>query len=265
MKHHVRKTAISFVEPDRILLRGYEIGELLGWVSWGAAVFLVVTGELPNQRVGLLMDAILTSLIDHGPRPASTIAACTVASTGASLNSSVAAGILGIAKYHGGAIEDCMTVLERCVNLKTEPLAAASEVAREYRLGKRRVPGFGHREHSKDPRTSRLFELAHELDMSSQYVEHAKAMETVLSDFAGRTIPLNADGAVAALLCEMEFPKAAANGIFLVARVPGLIAHCLEEQARNPPLRPIDPDAYEYDGPAARRLGTPKVPRGAQK
>jgi citrate synthase len=252
MKTFLRKTAISWVKSDRILLRGYPIDELAGNISWAGAVYLALVGELPEPKVARLFEAVLVSVVDHGPTPASTLAACTVASTGSPLASSVAAGILAIAKSHGGAIEDCMNVLERCVNLKQDPDKATATVAREYRDRGLRVPGFGHRQHSADPRSARLLGLAGELGLSGNYVAHAQSMDRVLSEIAGKPVPLNADGAIAALLCEIAFPKAAANGIFMIARVPGLVAHCLEEQARNPPLRPIDPAGYEYDGPAER-------------
>ena len=258
MKGSPRKTAISWVESDRILLRGYPIDVLVGNVSWAASVYLALVGELPNARIARLLEGILVSVIDHGPTPASTLAACTVASTGSPLAGSVAAGILAIAKSHGGAIEDCMNLLERCVHLKQDPATAAAKVAREYREQAIRVPGFGHRQHSADPRSIRLLDLARELGLFGHYVAHAQAMENVLSRIADKPVPLNADGAIAALLCEIAFPKTAANGIFMIARIPGLVAHCIEEQARNPPLRAIDPDAYEYDGPAERSLGRPE-------
>ncbi len=258
MKGSPRKTAISWVESNRILLRGYPVDVLVGNVSWAAAVYLALVGEIPNARIARLVEGIMVSVIDHGPTPASTLAACTVASTGAPLGSSVAAGLLAIAKSHGGAIEDCMSVLERCVGLKQDPVTAAAKVAREYREQAIRVPGFGHRQHSADPRSVRLLDLARDLDLFGNYVAHAQAMEDVLSGIAGKRLPLNADGAIAALLCEIAFPKTAANGIFMIARLPGLVAHCLEEQARNPPLRAIDPAAYEYDGPPERSLGGQK-------
>lgn len=102
--------------------------------------------------------------------------------------------------------------------------------------------------------------LAGELELSGRFVAHAQAMEKVISEMAGKPLPLNADGAIAALLCEISFPKAAANGIFMIARTPGLVAHCLEEQSRNPPLRAIDPAAYEYDGAPERHLDAQKAP-----
>jgi len=138
--------------------------------------------------------------------------------------------------------------------LNQNPEVAGAKVAAEYRARALRVPGFGHRQHAVDPRSKRLLELANEVGLSGRYVAHAQAMERLLSQSASKPVPLNADGAIAALLCEIAFPKAAANGIFMLARVPGLIAHCLEEQARNRPLRAIDAGAYEYDGPAFRTL-----------
>lgn len=256
MKSSPRKTAISWVEPDRILLRGYALDGLAGNISWAAAAYLTLVGELPAPSIARLFEAILISVIDHGPTPASTLAACTVASTGASLGSSVAAGILAVGKSHGGAIEDCMMVLERCVGGHQDPEAAGAKVAAEYRALGLRVPGFGHRQHAADPRSKRLFALASEVGLSGRYVAQALAMEKLLSQTASKPVPLNADGAIAALLCEIAFPKSGANGIFMLARVPGLIAHSLEEQARNRPLLAIDANAYEYDGPAFRALET---------
>jgi citrate synthase len=47
---------------------------------------------------------------------------------------------------------------------------------------------------------------------------------------------------------------AAFNGIFMIARAPGLIAHVIEEQTRERPMRRIDPVNHSYDGPAPRTI-----------
>jgi citryl-CoA lyase len=44
------------------------------------------------------------------------------------------------------------------------------------------------------------------------------------------------------------------NGIFMIARTPGLVAHVIEEQTREKPMRRIDPVNHGYDGPPARIL-----------
>src|SRR5216110_3877121 len=110
-KNAVWNTAITRVEPNKVAVRGYDIADLMGRVSFGAAVHLILTGELPAPPVARLMDAILVASIDHGATPPSALAARTVASTGASLSASVAAGISAVNKHHGGAIEDCARYL----------------------------------------------------------------------------------------------------------------------------------------------------------
>lgn len=254
MKSHSRKSRITSVVPGRILLSGYDITELAGRISWGSAVFLTLTGELPKDQVGKLMDAILVSVIDHGPTPVSTLAACTAASAGASLSASVAAGILAIAEHHGAAIESCMDLLCESVALADEPAEAAEKIVRHYHDRGMRLAGFGHRQHETDPRTVRLFEIATELQLNGPHQKHALSIAEVVRRCKGKALPINVDGAIAALLCDIGFPKAAANGIFMIARLPGLVAHSLEERRENPPLRPINPDDYTYDGPSERPL-----------
>ena len=103
-KNAVWNSAITRVESNKVAVRGYNIADLMGQVSFGAAVYLILSAELPSQAVARLMDAILVSSIDHGATPPSALAARTVASTGATLSASVAAGIMSINRHHGGAL-----------------------------------------------------------------------------------------------------------------------------------------------------------------
>ncbi len=260
MTDQFRKTAISWAGPDKVLIRGYRVEELMGSISWGKMVYLLLLGELPDERLSRMIEAILVSVSDHGPTPPSTLAAVTVANTGASLSAAVAAGILAIARSHGAAIEDAMNVFEQCMQLRqkerSSPVEAAEKVVAQFQKLGQRVPGFGHRFHQTDPRASRLFRLSEELGLSASYVEQAEILERVLSASAGHHLPINADGAIAALLCEMDFPSRLANGLFIIARVVGLIAHVCEEQDRNKPMHTVDSQGYEYDGPAERSLGS---------
>jgi citrate synthase len=253
-----RKTAISWVEAEKIIVRGYAVEDLIGKIGWGEAVGLLLLGELPPANYAKMLEAILISVIDHGARPPSTLAAVTVANTGADLNAAVAAGILAINKFHGGAIEDAMRALSEAVALQEKEnftaVEAAEKVVQNYKARGRRISGFGHRFHAADPRTIRLFELAREFNVGGKFVAQAEILEKVLSEKAGRNLPLNADGAIAAVLCEMNFPAKTANGIFMIARVAGLVAHAVEEQERNAPMRTVNADEYEYDGARERKL-----------
>ncbi|MGH7131982.1 MAG: citryl-CoA lyase [Phycisphaerales bacterium] len=248
-------TAITRIEPNKVAVRGHDIASLMGKVSFGAAVYLILTCKLPDEKVGRLLDAILVSSIDHGATPPSCLAARTVASTGASLSQSVAAGIMSINRHHGGAIEDCARYLATLLTRAREekrPIdeAAAAEIARIKGSGDR-ISGFGHRVHTKDPRTGKLFELAAAAGLGDGPTTHIGAARAVERAFAaiGKPLPINVDGAVGAILADLGMDPRVFNGIFMIARTPGLVAHVTEEQTREKPMRRIDPVNHAYDGP----------------
>ena len=239
-------TAITHIEPNHVRVRGYDIAELMGNVSFGAMVYLILRGELPGDDVARLMDAILCSGVDHGATPPSAMAARTVASGGASLSAAVAAGIMSINEHHGGAMENCAKTLHRVV--EGEDAVAVIDACKAEG---RRVAGFGHRYHTADPRTARLFELAEAAGVAGRYCAAAKAVEAAFAE-RGKKLPINVDGAIGAILADLDFDPDVMNGLFMIARSAGLVAHVREEQARMKPMRKIDPEAHEYDGPAPR-------------
>ena len=264
-KRAVWHTGITRIEPNKVAVRGYDIAELMGRVSFGAAVYLILTGELPSPAIARLMDGILVSSIDHGATPPSALSARTVASTGATLSASVAAGIMSINRHHGGAIEDCARQLKGIVDRATRESIVLEEAATRT-IGKmndagERMSGFGHRLHTKDPRTARLFELAREAGVNGVHMQAARAVEKAFAD-AKKSLPINVDGAIGAILADLGMNPAAFNGIFMIARTPGLIAHTIEEQTREKPMRRIDPVNHGYDGASPRTLPREKSQSG---
>lgn len=254
------RTAITRIEPNSIAIRGYAVDELMGRLSFAEAIFLILRGELPTPTMGKLFNAALVSSIDHGVTPPSTIAARNVATSGAPLRACVAAGVLGFGRYHGGDVETCMRFLDEALahvrGGATYP-AAAQQVIESCLGGERKLPGFGHRIHTSDPRASRLLQMAHELELDGEHVRMIRTMERVLSgriDASGRPLPLNVDGAIAAVCADMGFEPEVGNAMFIIARIPGLIAHATEERARHAPMRQIEPKDSLYDGPQPRRL-----------
>jgi succinyl-CoA synthetase alpha subunit len=256
-KKAVWHSGITRIQPNKVAVRGYDIAELMGHVSFGAAVYLILTGELPSPAVARLMDAILVSSIDHGATPPSALNARSVASTGATLSASVAAGIMSINRHHGGAIEDCArqlkAIADRAARDSISLEEAATRTLRTMSEAGERMSGFGHRVHTKDPRTARLFELAREAGVDGVHMQAARAVEKAFAD-AKKSLPINVDGAIGAILADLEMNPATFNGIFMIARTPGLIAHVIEEQTREKPMRRIDPVNHSYDGPPARSL-----------
>src|SRR5437899_9328444 len=127
------------------------------------------------------MDATLVASIDHGATPPSALAARTVASTGATLSAAVAAGIMSINRHHGGAIEDCAGQLKAIADRATRESISLDEAAARTLAAMRetgeRMPGFGHRYHTEDPRTARLFELARVAGVGGGHITAARAVE----------------------------------------------------------------------------------------
>ena len=249
-------TAVTSIAPNEIRVRGYRIDEMMGRVSFGEAVYLILRGELPGVAVGRLLDAVLVASIDHGVTPPSTLAARNAATTGAALNACIASGALAVNRHHGGAVEDCMRLLGRGATRlaagEDAGVVAAALVAEEKAAG-RRLPGFGHRIHSDDPRSRRLLELSREAGAAGPHVAVAAALEALLAA-GGKKLPLNVDGAIAAVLADLGFSTDLANGYFILARTAGWMAHAVEEWRREKPMRRIDQGDWSYDGPAAREL-----------
>jgi citrate synthase len=256
------RTALTAIEPNKILVRGYPLDEMMGRLSFGEAIYLLLQGELPTPAIGRLMEALLVSFIDHGATPPSTLASRNTATTGAPLRACVAAGVLGFGRYFGGDITACMKLLDEGLALcrAGKPIRdAAAEVLQPYLDTGEMPPGFGHRYHSRDPRATRLFQMAMELELDGEHIRFIRALDFALQPgpqegTGAKTPPINIDGAIAATCSDLGLKPDVADALFVISRIPGIVAHALEERERNPPMRQIDPKDHVYDGPSERRL-----------
>jgi len=120
-------------------------------------------------------------------------------------------------------------------------------------------PGYGHRIHKRDPRAARLMQLAFELELEGGHTQLARAVEQELTQRRTTTshsggTSLNSDGAIAAVSGDLGLDAETATLLFTISRVPGLVAHALEEQRRQEATRHIDPNQHVYDGPVERHL-----------
>ncbi|CAN5844672.1 citryl-CoA lyase [soil metagenome] len=253
------RTALTCIEPNKILVRGYPLDEMMGRLTFGESIYLLLMGEVPSPAIGSLMEAVLVSFIDHGATPPSTLAARNTATTGAALRACVASGILGFGRYHGGDIESCMYFLDSGLEQVRSGCSyreAAGAIVEKCLAHDEAIPGFGHRFHTRDPRAARLFQMALELEAEGEHVQMIRAVEMVMSERAkeGTPMPVNIDGAIAAVCGDIGIPPAVANALFVISRVPGIAAHAREEIERHKPMRQIDPKDHVYDGPYQRRL-----------
>lgn len=241
------KTSIAGIVDGETVIHGYKITDLIDKVNFTEAIWLELKGELPSDKERAMLDAILISTIDNGMGPPSITNARNSASAGNPMQASVAAGILGVGEFHGGAIEECARLLQ---------LGLTAEKLVEKVLGSGdRIPGFGHKIFKdEDPRATQIFSKAKELGFFGEHSELAKAVEAELENKKGKKIVINVDGAIAAVVSDMGFDYRLGKGFFIMGRVAGLIAHIFEELVREKPFRRIPSEEIEYDGTPPRKL-----------
>jgi len=250
------RTAIVETSDGQIRLRGYDITALMTRRTFTDTLFLLHRSELPTPDERALLDAILIGVADHGSGAPSCAAARLAASGNRqSLSAAVAAGVLAIGDEHGGAGSVCMEMIAAGVaRARAEGLSiadVASRVVVEMRAASRRIPGLGHRTHTVDPRTGVLFTLARERNVAGDGIALLEAIAAAWQA-QGKALPINVDGALAAVLHDLGFPPPFGKLVFFVGRMAGLTAEVAEEYLREKPMRIHVPVAY--DGPPAREL-----------
>lgn len=191
--------------------------------SFASMIYETLSGKKPTEEQSELFETILNISIDHGPDTPSAIEVIKNANEGKLITQSVAAGILQINDYHGGAIEPCMELFYR---IKKEKLDVKI-VVREYLSLDKRIPGFGHRIYTVDPRSQLLFKLAKAKKVSQDYINLAQEIVLELKKAKGKDLPVNIDGSIAAILCAFDWEPRLGKAVFLSARVPGLCAQYL--------------------------------------
>ena len=151
-------TEIIDVKPNKIVISGYQIQDVMGRVSYGEMLYLMLMGKLPQETAGKLIDAVLVSACDQGVISPAITTTNMAATCGVTFNCAVASGMNLLGKIHGGAIEDAMEVYYSIVKRSEDEGKSLNEVVRdvctEYRAAKKFMPGYGHPVHKEDPRGS---------------------------------------------------------------------------------------------------------------
>ena len=249
------RTAIVDASDGQIRIRGYDVTSLMTARTFTDTVFLLHRSRLPSPQEREMLDAILSSVADHGAG-APSCAAARIALSGnrGSVSAAIAAGVLAVGDEHGGAGSGCMEMigvaLERAKRDSLSIAGVAARVVQETRAAGRRVAGFGHRIHTHDPRTPVLFDLARRNGIAGDGVRFMEALKVAVAEQV-KPMTINIDGALAAVLYDMGFPSPFGRLLFIIGRVAGLTAEVMEELARERPMRIRMPVTYDGDPPRA--------------
>ncbi len=247
------RTAITSSANGELRVRGYDVTALMTGRSFTDLIALLFKGALPSEAERTLLDAVLVGMAAPGSGAPSCASARLAASGNrASLSAAVAAGILTIGDEHGGAGSTCMELIaEGLALVARDGLSldeAAGRLVDQWRAAGRRLPGFGHRVHTHDPRTPVLFEMARTRGIAGDGVRFTEALERAVASRI-RPLTINIDGALAALLHDMGYPPPAGRLVFIVGRVAGIAAEVAEEHAREKPMRIRIPVVYDGEPP----------------
>jgi citrate synthase len=248
------RTAIANSDETHIWIRGHDIASLMRRASFADTLFLLHRSRLPAEGERRLLDAMLVAVADHGAGAPSCATARLVASGNRrSLSAAIAAGVLAIGDEHGGAGSACMEMIAAGLDharRESIPVREAAERAvHAATAAGRRVPGLGHRVHTRDPRVPVLFEMAREAGLAGDGIAFVLGLEAAARERI-KPLPINVDGALAAVLYDLGFPPPAAQFLFIIGRVAGLTAEVAEEYAREKPMRIRIP--VQYDGAPPR-------------
>jgi citrate synthase len=235
------ETSIIEMMPGIIRLRGYEIQDLIGRVSFPATIWLMLRGELPTEPQAELLGIALGAAVDHGPQAPSIAIARMAATCGVGINSAMASAVNVLGDVHGGAGEQALTFYGDIAVAMDEGTALEEAVAARldrFLAGERGyVPGFGHRFHPVDPRAPRLLEVTRDFAsrgvVGGRFAAIAEALEAEIARRKGKRIPLNIDGATAVIYGELGFPPPLTRGLFVLSRSVGILAHAWEQMQRG--------------------------------
>ncbi|MDR2829700.1 MAG: citryl-CoA lyase [Methanobrevibacter sp.] len=232
MREHAMRTAITKIEPDKITTKGYSQEDLIANLTYPEMIFLFFRDELPSKRELKMFNHILVSFCDHGLTPPSTQTVRLITSSGSPLNVALSGALLSFGSNHAGAIEKTMKIFQNAMK-NNEDLTdreidkIAIDITNQHSKMKKNVPGFGHRYHAVDPRARKILELAIEEGFVGIHTKLALAIE---NDLQEKNIKLNIDGINASILSDLGFKPETGIGLFIIGRLPGLIAHSLEER-----------------------------------
>lgn len=244
-------TAVSDVIDGGVNLRGYSLAEVMRHRNHTDGVFLSLIGRLPTPQERVVVDGVLNSLLDHG-FVASTITAARYAASGnPQVVASVAAGILAagsntLSPEHSYALLDEAAAVRREQGLDYD--GAARVVVQRYKDAGRRVPGMGHPTHKvSDFRADVLYELADQQGLAGEAINQSRALQRAVAEITGKNLPLNIDGALAAVGIDLGWSCNQTVCFALLSVLPGLMGHVVEEIDQGRPLRYITDG--EYVGP----------------
>ncbi|CAG2160566.1 citryl-CoA lyase [Cupriavidus numazuensis] len=231
-------TEIGYTTLDKITVRGQDLSnDLLGKLDFVEMMMLTILNRVPDEREKRMINLILVTACDHGLTPSAMSARLTYLGAPEAMQAAVAAGLLGAGSVFLGTTQNAAELLINAARELPEEasdeavLACAREAIRVAREKKQAIYGVGHPIHVQgDPRVPTLARVSRENGCYGKHWRLMMAIETVFREEMGKNLPINAVGAIGAIIGDMGLDPLLARGFMLVGRAAGLLAHLYEER-----------------------------------
>jgi citrate synthase len=252
-------TAIATSTASDVFIRGKSLcDELIGKVTFTEMIFWNVLGRVPTPAETAVLDACLVTLMEHGLTPSALATRLTYSSAPESMGAAVAAGLCSVGSLFVGTMDGAGVLLRRMLESSSSVEEEALRIAEEHKRERKPIPGFGHPQHKPDdPRSPKLLDVSRAHGAAGKHVAAIEALGKAIDSVYSRHITLNATGAIAAVLADIQVPYEILRGFAVIARAAGLVAHVHEEQQRSTlravwhaaeaavPYAPAAPDAND--------------------
>ena len=237
------RSEMGWSTTDSITVRGYDLpNQLLGKIDLGGMAWLEITGRMPNPKEAEVFNSLLITLVEHGMTPQAMAARLVNLAAPEALQAAVAAGLCGVGSVFAGGSEQIAKVLQEAFKNRKDGASIADmagAIVADFAARRQPIPGIGHPLHKPiDPRTPVLFAIAGTNGFRGQYVALLEEISRQAEVRLNRELPINATGAIGAILCELDFPWRICRGVAVISRAVGLVGH-LSEEMENPVAREI--------------------------
>ncbi|RDW79022.1 putative ATP citrate lyase, subunit 1 [Aspergillus mulundensis] len=269
----IRKPAafISTISDDRgqeLLYAGMPISDVFKEdIGIGGVMSLLwFRRRLPSYATKFL-EMVLMLTADHGPAVSGAMNTIITTRAGKDLISALVSGLLTIGSRFGGALDGAAEEFTKAFDKGMSPRDFVDTMRKENKL----IPGIGHRIKSRnnpDLRVELVKDYVKKHFPSTKLLDYAIAVETVTTSKKDNLI-LNVDGCIAVCFVDLmrncgafsaeeseDYMKMGVlNGLFVLGRSMGLIAHYLDQKRLRTGLYRHPWDDITYLLPALQKGG----------
>ena len=221
------------MENEQLIIRGKNLCEMINEMDIIDATYHTLLGKELSEVEKRLLNASLVSIhVGHQVYPPTIHAPRMAASTGAGVAQCLAAGFASSGELHLGAIKNTMNQYKSIETIlgSSNFYDGTRKIVGEKIDLHEMIFGFGHPYMNRDPRPDALRALISKLGYETKYIIMHDAIRDELYEKKGRFS--NVDGINGALLLSMGFEPEHGEGLFLISRGIGMLAHIAEEYKR---------------------------------